>query len=54
MARVRGRTGDASDADAAVLKAQLEVDPGLLTWTKVDAGGDPGTVAARAGKVLGL
>jgi hypothetical protein len=54
MARVRGRKGDASDADAAVLRAQLEVDPGPLTWTKVDAGGDPGTVAARAGKVLGL
>jgi uncharacterized protein len=52
LARVRGRKGDASDADAAVLQAQLEVDPGPLAWAKVDAGGAPETVAAAAREVL--
>jgi aminoglycoside phosphotransferase family enzyme/predicted kinase len=48
LARVRGRKGDASDADAAVLQAQLEVDPGPLAWSQVDAGGGPEAVAAAA------
>ena len=30
--RVAARTGDASDADVAVLKAQLERDPGVIGW----------------------
>jgi hypothetical protein len=54
MARVRSRKGDASDADAAVLRAQLEVDPGPLTWSTVDAGASPDTVTASARGVLGL
>ena len=48
LARVRGRKGDASDADAAVLRAQLAVDPGPLAWAKVDASGKPEAVAAAA------
>jgi uncharacterized protein len=48
LARVEGRKDDASDATAAVLRSQLEVDPGSLTWQGVDASGDPETVAARA------
>jgi uncharacterized protein len=52
LARVRGRRGDASDATAAVLHAQLEVDPGPLAWSMVDAGGDPETVAARTRAAL--
>jgi uncharacterized protein len=54
MARVRSRRGDASDADAAVLQAQLEIDPGPLAWSRLDAGGDPETVAARARNALEL
>jgi aminoglycoside phosphotransferase family enzyme/predicted kinase len=52
-ARLRSRTNDASDATVAVLQAQLEVDPGPLTWSKLDAGVDPDTVAAKARAVLG-
>ena len=52
MARVQSRKDDASDASAAVLQSQLEVDPGPLDWSKVDAGGDPDTVAAGARDVL--
>jgi uncharacterized protein len=51
-ARLASRTNDASDATAAVLQAQLEVDPGPLTWTKLDAGVDPDTVIAQARTVL--
>jgi hypothetical protein len=52
LARVRARQDDASDATAAVLQAQLEVDPGRLDWSKVDAGGDSDTVAASAREAL--
>jgi uncharacterized protein len=53
LERVRHRANDASDATVAVLQAQLEVDPGPLTWSKLDAGADPDTVAARARALLG-
>jgi aminoglycoside phosphotransferase family enzyme/predicted kinase len=36
-ARVSGRTGDASDADVAVLENQLAKDLGSIDWTRVDA-----------------
>jgi aminoglycoside phosphotransferase family enzyme/predicted kinase len=52
LARVRSRKDDASDATATVLQAQLEVDPGPLSWSMVDASGDPDTVAARARNML--
>jgi aminoglycoside phosphotransferase family enzyme/predicted kinase len=52
-ARLASRMNDASDATAAVLQAQLEVDPGPLTWSKLDAGVAPDTVAAKARAVLG-
>ena len=39
-ARVAARTGDASDADAAVLEQQLARDPGALSWTPTDADAD--------------
>ena len=38
-ARLGGRTGDASDADANVARHQERYDLGLLTWTQVDASG---------------
>jgi uncharacterized protein len=51
-ARVQSRRDDASDATAKVLQSQLEVDPGPLTWSRVDAGGDPDKVAADARALL--
>lgn len=41
LARVGGRTGDASDADARIARAQEAYDVGDLTWAKVDASGTP-------------
>jgi aminoglycoside phosphotransferase family enzyme/predicted kinase len=37
--RVAGRRGDASDADGAVLEAQLTRDLGNITWRRVDSDG---------------
>ena len=45
LARVAARRGDASDADAEVVRAQLSRDPGPMDWTRIDAGGDPDGVA---------
>jgi hypothetical protein len=39
IARVGGRTNDASDASAAVVQAQKDYDLGALTWPKIDASG---------------
>jgi predicted kinase len=50
-ARVSARSGDASDADAKVLRQVLGADPGPLSWHVLDASGDP-LPAARA--ALGL
>lgn len=48
LARVAARTNDASDADEAVVKKQLESDPGPLDWVRIDASGTPDETAARA------
>ncbi len=53
MARLRARKGDASDADAAVLRRQLTYDLGPLDWARIDAAGEAGDVAARARLALG-
>ncbi len=45
-ARIRGRTGDASDATVAVLEQQLTYELGKIAWERVDAGGDPSATAA--------
>ena len=37
IARVEGRSGDASDADAAVVRRQQDYDLGPLTWARVDS-----------------
>jgi aminoglycoside phosphotransferase family enzyme/predicted kinase len=46
--RIAGRRNDASDADAAVLRKQLEIDPGRLDWTPIDAANGSDTVVAIA------
>jgi aminoglycoside phosphotransferase family enzyme/predicted kinase len=41
LARVGGRSRDASDADAAVARAQESYDLGAFTWTRIDASRTP-------------
>ena len=48
LARVGGRKGDASDADAAVARSQEQYDLGVLQWTPVDASGTPEQTLRRA------
>jgi aminoglycoside phosphotransferase family enzyme/predicted kinase len=54
VARVGGRHGDASDADAAVARAQEEYVLGEIDWHRVDAGGSSDDVAKRALGALGV
>ena len=54
LARVGSRKGDASDADAAVARAQEAYDLGALDWPKADASGDPGQTLRNAKAALGL
>lgn len=48
--RLGARRGDASDADTAVLRQQLDVDTGTIDWSQIDATGDmvASLAAARA------
>jgi len=48
IARVGGRTGDASDADAGIARAQEGYDLGPMTWRQVDASGTPAETLANA------
>jgi len=52
VSRVGARTGDASDADAAIAKAQEQYDLGALDWRKVDASGAPAETFAGAKATL--
>lgn len=52
--RVATRRGDASDATATVVARQLEVDPGPVTWRRLDSSEQPDQVAAAARTALGL
>ena len=49
-ARIGARTGDASDADLGVLKLQLGLETGAITWQRIDASFDVarGADSARA------
>ncbi len=51
LERVELRKGDASDADAAVVKRQLEYDIGEIDWHIVDAGSSPDKVLRSAAKI---
>ncbi len=53
VSRVGRRTGDASDADTAVARAQEhQYDLGGLDWAKVDASGEPADTLRRARAAL--
>jgi hypothetical protein len=52
LARVGGRSHDASDADAAVVRAQESYDLGALDWEQIDASGTPDDTLRRAQAVL--
>jgi aminoglycoside phosphotransferase family enzyme/predicted kinase len=52
IARVGGRTNDASDAGAAVAQAQEDYDLGALEWPKIDASGTVEETLARARAAL--
>ena len=52
LARVGARARDASDADAAVARAQERYDLGPLDWTPVDASGTPESILALARAAL--
>jgi predicted kinase len=52
--RVTARTGDASDADAGIARAQEEYEPGEIRWHRIDAAGTAGEVVKRALRALGF
>ncbi len=52
--RVTERTGDASDADAAVVQQQLSYDIGEMGWRRVPAGGDPERTVSISRGIVGL
>jgi uncharacterized protein len=52
LARVGGRSRDASDADREVAEAQEAYDTGELDWTRIDASGTVADTAARARAML--
>jgi aminoglycoside phosphotransferase family enzyme/predicted kinase len=52
IARVGGRTNDASDAGAAVAQAQENYDLGALEWSKIDTSGTVVDTLARARAAL--
>jgi aminoglycoside phosphotransferase family enzyme/gluconate kinase len=52
--RLAARRGDASDATPEVLRQQLAIDPGVLTWPMLDVRGSLQETAAQARERLGL
>lgn len=54
LARVAARSDDASDADAAVVRRQLDRDLGPMRWTRVAAEGPLPATAGTVAALLGL
>ena len=54
IARVSARAGDASDADANVVRAQLRQACGAMSWTGIDAGGEMSATVAAAIAAIGV
>jgi hypothetical protein len=52
LARVGGRKGDASDADAAVVRQQESFALGSMDWIEIDASGTPEDTLRRARQAL--
>jgi aminoglycoside phosphotransferase family enzyme len=52
MDRVGGRTDDASDADADVVRRQIAYDLGPIDWRRIDGSGTPEAVAQQAKRIL--
>jgi uncharacterized protein len=52
--RVEARRDDASDATVEVVRQQQAIDLAALDWPRLDAGGAPEQVAARAAAALGV
>jgi predicted kinase len=50
--RVAARSGDASDADRAVVRRQLTYDTGAVNWNVIDTQDSPATARANAEKLL--
>jgi predicted kinase len=46
--RVEQRRGDASDADAAVVRTQLEQEPGDIRWSRITAAENYAAVLQKA------
>ena len=51
-ARIAARRNDASDATVAVVRRQLERDPGPIAWIRLAAGGGPAALVAAARAAL--
>lgn len=54
LERIGARTGDASDANAAVVQDQEKFELGRINWAKVDASGTPEETIIRAKVALNL
>jgi uncharacterized protein len=54
VARVSARSGDASDADAGIVRQQESYDIGALDWTEIDASGAPEDTLRHARAALTL
>ncbi len=52
--RVSGRTGDASDATAEVVRKQLAYETGPIDWTVVDTGGGANDAISRTCRTIDI
>lgn len=50
--RVKGRRGDVSDADLAVVRMQAAYDPGAIDWARIDSSGPAEATLAAARRKL--